>query len=89
MISVTLFFFTDLFRQTCNNLWHDGNLFKASTWRSVWRHLFAKQGLLTSSFADWKKYFHANFHPSDHDAQLSKTWLRSHAQDLQALGPTA
>jgi predicted metal-dependent hydrolase len=86
MISVSVFFLTDLLRQTCNNLWHDGSLFKASTWRSAWRHLFAKEGLFTFSFADWKKYFSANFHPSEHDDQLSQKWLHAHARDLQALG---
>lgn len=86
MISVSVFFITDLLRQTCNNLWHDGSLFKASTWRSAWQHLFAKEGLFTFSFADWKKYFSANFHPSEHDDQLSQKWLHAHARDLQALG---
>jgi len=86
MVSVTVFFLTDLLRQTCNNLWHDGSLFKASTWRSAWHHMFTKEGLFTYSFADWKKYFRADFHPSEHDAQLSQKWLYSHAQDLQPLG---
>jgi hypothetical protein len=41
---------------------HTG-LFQLSTWRSAWRHLFAKEGLFTSSYAAWKAYFHADFHP--------------------------
>jgi hypothetical protein len=89
MISVSVFFLTDLLRQTCNNLWHDGSLFKANTWRSAWRHLFAKEGLFTFSFADWKKYFSANFHPSEHDDQLSYQWLQTHLQTYQALGQSA
>ena len=86
MISVSVFFLTDLLRQTCNNLWHDGSLFKASTWRSAWRHLFAKEGLFTFSLADWKKYFSADFHPSEHDDQLSRQWIHTHSQTYQALG---
>jgi predicted metal-dependent hydrolase len=89
MISVSVFFLTDLLRQTCNNLWHDGSLFKASTWRSAWRHLFAKEGLFTFSFADWKKYFSADFHPSEHDDQLSRQWIQTHSQTYQALGQSA
>ena len=89
MISVSVFFLTDLLRQTINNLWHDGSLFKASTWRSAWRHLFAKEGLFTFSFADWKKYFSADFHPSEHDDQLSRQWIQTHSQTYQALGQSA
>jgi len=86
MISVSVFFLTDLLCQTINNLWHDGSLFKASTWRSAWRHLFAKEGLFTFSLADWKKYFSADFHPSEHDDQLSRQWIHTHSQTYQALG---
>ena len=72
--------------QTCNNLWHEGSLFKLSTWRSAWRHLFAKQGLFTSSFAAWKQYFRPDFHPDEHDDQLSRQWLQTHLQTYQAIG---
>jgi len=89
MISVSVFFLSDLLRQTINNLWHDGSLFKVSTWRSAWRHLFAKEGLFTFSFADWKKYFSADFHPSEHDDQLSRQWIQTHSQTYQALGQSA
>ena len=34
---VTVVFLTDVLRQTLSNLWHDGSLFKLSTWRSAAR----------------------------------------------------
>lgn len=86
MITVTVFFLSDILRQTCNNLWHDGSLFKLSTWRSAWRHLFAKQGLFTSSFAAWKQYFRPDFHPEEHDDQLSRQWLQTHPSSYQPVG---
>ena len=86
MITVTVFFLSDILLQTCNNLWHEGSLFKLSTWRSAWRHLFAKQGLFTSSYASWKQYFRADFHPAEHDDQLSRQWLQANQQTYQAIG---
>lgn len=86
MWMVTGFFLSDILRQTCNNLWHDGSLFKLSTWRSAWRHLFAKQGLFTSSFAAWKNYFNADFHPATQDDHLSRQWLQTHQSSYQVVG---
>jgi hypothetical protein len=86
MITVTVFFLSDILRQTCNNLWHDASLFKLSTWRSAWRHLFATDGLFTSSFAAWKNYFRADFHPCVHDDLLSRQWLQSHPSAYQSVG---
>ena len=60
-------------------LWHDGSLFKLSTWSSAWRHLFAKGGLFRESFGLWRDYFKPGFHPSQHPDQLSKQWLQQHA----------
>ena len=89
MITVTVFFLSDILRQTCNNLWHEGSLFKASTWRSAWRHLFAKQGLFTSSYGSWAQYFRADFHPAEHDDKLSQQWLQTNQQTYQALGQSS
>ncbi len=79
MRRVTWFFLLDLLHQTINNLWHDGSLFKLSTWSSAWRHLFAKGGLFRESFGLWRDYFKPDFHPSQHPDQLSKQWLQQHA----------
>jgi predicted metal-dependent hydrolase len=89
MVTVTVFFLSDILRQTCNNLWHDGSLFTLSTWRSAWRHLFAKEGLFTSSYAAWKAYFRADFHPAQHDDRLSRQWLQTHPQTFQAIGQSS
>ena len=78
MRRVTWFFLTDLLRQTVNNLWHDGALFKVTTWRSAWQHLFAKGGLFRDSYAMWRDYFKPDFHPSKHPDDLSRDWLKTH-----------
>ena len=78
MRRVTWFFLTDLLRQTVNNLWHDDALFKLSTWRSAWRHLFAKGGLFRDSYALWRDYFKPDFHPAQHPDNLSQAWLKTH-----------
>jgi len=78
---VTFTFLTDVLRQTVRNLWHDGSLFKPSTWVSGWRLLLSPQGLLRGNYRAWKDYFAADFHPSQHDASLSTQWLATHTSD--------
>ncbi len=78
MRRVTWFFLTDLLRQTVNNLWHDGSLFKLSTWASAWQHLFAKGGLFREGYSLWRDYFKPGFHPSHHPDTLSQQWLQQH-----------
>ncbi len=89
MRRVTWFFLTDLLRQTVNNLWHDGSLFKLSTWSSAWRHLFAKGGLFRESFGLWRDYFKPGFHPSQHPDQLSQQWLQLHADAYSPVAQAA
>ena len=89
MRRVTWFFLTDLLRQTVNNLWHDGALFKVSTWRSAWRHLFAKGGLFRESYALWRDYFKADFHPSQHPDTLSQDWLKTHDNAYSLVAPAS
>jgi predicted metal-dependent hydrolase len=89
MRRVTWFFLTDLLRQTVNNLWHDGALFKVSTWRSAWRHLFAKGGLFRESYALWRDYFKADFHPSQHPDTLSQEWLKTHDNAYSLVAPAS
>ena len=84
----TWYLLTDLLRQTVNNLWHDGSLFKPSTWRSAWVFLFSKQGLFRSSYAMWRRYFHPDFHPQQDDDSLSKAWLQSHETTYARVGST-
>lgn len=86
MRRVTWFFLTDLLRQTVNNLWHDRALFKLSTWRSAWRHLFANGGLFRESYAMWRDYFKPDFHPSQHPDTLSRAWLNTHENAYSLVG---
>ena len=89
MRRVSWFFLTDLLRQTLNNLWHDGSLFKISTWSSAWKHLFAKGGLFREGFSMWRDYFKPGFHPSDHPDRLSQQWLQQHANTYAPVTQTA
>jgi len=88
MRRVTWFFLTDLLLQTVNNLWHEGSLFKTSTWASAWKHLFAKGGLFRASFNLWRDYFKPEFHPSQHPDDLSRAWLQTHQNAYVPVGQT-
>ena len=72
---ITLTFLSDIVRQTVRNLWHDGSLFKWSTWRSGATFLFAKDGIIRSNVGLWRDYLAPDFHPNQHDARMSEQWL--------------
>lgn len=86
MRRVTLIFLTDTLRQTVNNLRHDGSLWHLSTWRSGWRLLMGRHGLLRESYSSWRDYFHADFHPSQHHSERSSDWLRENRHLFQPVG---
>jgi predicted metal-dependent hydrolase len=75
----TSYFLADSLRQTVNNLWHDGTLFKWSTWASGWRFFFGQDGLVPANFRAWRAYLRADFHPAEHESGRSAQWLREHA----------
>jgi hypothetical protein len=79
MRRVTVFFATDVLRQTLNNLWRDGQLWRWRTWRSAWRHLLGEGGLMRVCLPAWRRYFRADFHPSEQSSQRSAAWLSAHA----------
>lgn len=83
---VTITFFADLLRQTVRNLWHDGSLFRPSTWGSAWRMFFGEDGLIRGNLATWRDYKSPDFHPTDHDATRSAQWLRDHADAFAVVG---
>jgi predicted metal-dependent hydrolase len=85
---VTWNFLTDLMRQTVNNLWHDGQLFRLPTWRSAIGYLFGKQGMARNCYRPWRRYFAADFHPDQQDAQPALQWLREHATSYTVVGKT-
>jgi len=85
---ITIVFLSDVLRQTVRNLWHDSSLFSWSTWRSGAKLLFFKDGLVRSNYGLWRNYFSPMFHPSQHDAALSRQWLRDNAAQFSLVGQT-
>lgn len=86
---VTTFFLSDLLRQTLRNLHHDGGLWRVSTWRSAGRFLFGREGLLRCTFAPWRAYLRADFHPSQQDGARGLQWLQDHASQYRVVGAGA
>jgi uncharacterized protein len=84
---VTVTFLSDVLRQTVRNLWHDGSLFRWSTWRSAARLLFAHDGMMRGNYRRWRDYLAPGFHPSQHDASLSQQWLRDNQAQFAVVGP--
>lgn len=83
---ITMIFMTDVLYQTMRNLWHDGALFKLSTWRSACRFLFGKDGIISANRQAWRDYLAADFHPDQHDASLSRQWLADNAGQFAVVG---
>ncbi len=83
---VTLDFLTDLTRQTVNNLWHDGQLFRLQTWRSAFGFLFGEQGMARNCYRPWRRYFAPDFHPDQQDGQRGLQWLRDNAGEYVVVG---
>ena len=75
---VTWHFATDALRQTVHNLWRDGSLWQWRTWASGARFFFGPGGLVRECFGPWRRYFRADFHPSQQSAAKAEAWLRSH-----------
>ena len=86
---ITVVFLTDVMRQTVQNLWHDGSLFKWSTWQSGFKLLMAKDGLFRGNYGLWRDYLAPDFHPSQHDATLSKQWLQDNTSQFTVVGQAA
>jgi predicted metal-dependent hydrolase len=85
MRSITLFFITDLSRQTLRNLRHDGALLRPSTWRSAAGFLFSRDGLVRRTFKPWRAYFSPTFHPSRQGSDLGAQWLRDNSTQYVAV----
>lgn len=83
---ITLTFAVDITRQTIRNLWHDGSLFKWSTWRSAGKLLFTKDGMIRGNSAMWRAYMEPGFHPRQQDTSLSEQWLRDNTQRFAVVG---
>lgn len=83
---VSVVFLVDVMRQTLRNLWHDGSLWKVSTWRSGWQLLMSPGGMLRGNYAAWRDYMAPAFHPRQLDDSLSRRWLREHADAFTVVG---
>jgi predicted metal-dependent hydrolase len=79
-------FVADVTRQTVNNLWHDGTLWRGSIWAGGWRFVFGAGGLARTSFAPWRAYLRRDFHPAQLGGSRGAQWLREHAADWVAVG---
>jgi predicted metal-dependent hydrolase len=86
---ITVTFLSDVLRQTVRNLWHDGSLFKLSTWRSGAKLLFARDGMIRSNYGLWRDYLSPQFHPSQHEAPLSAQWLQDNTAQFSVVGRAA
>ena len=86
MRRVTVFFLTDVLRQTASNLRQEGALWKWSTWKSGFSFLFGKRGLITLTYRPWKAYFRRDFHPAQQDSSASVRWLREHGDKFVPVG---
>jgi uncharacterized protein len=86
---VLVLFGVEVFAQTCNNLWHDGTLFKPSTWWSAAKFLVGKNGFVWRCtmplLAYFKRDFHPNHDPFGDNQQLAAKWLHSHAESWRAV----
>jgi uncharacterized protein len=79
-------FVIDTTRQTVNNLWHDGTLFKPSTWWSAATFFFGRPskggGWVWLTALPTLAYLKADFHPSQHDSRaLVQGYAQAHAAD--------
>ena len=86
---ITWTFAMDIVRQTVRNLWHDGSLFKWSTWTSAYSLLFAKDGMVRGNVAEWRAYKAPSFHPRQQDTSLSEQWLRDNQAQYSIVGRAA
>lgn len=82
----TMILLADVMRQTINNLWHDGTLFKPSTWVSAAQFLLGRPsrggGWIWATTRPLLAYFRKDFHPNRHDNRdLAQGYAQSHAGD--------
>ena len=83
---ISLVFFTDLLRQTDNNLYHDGTLWQWRTWVSAAGFLFGKRGLISCMFKPLRAYTQKGFHPRQLHNTLSVDWLNANQTSCVEMG---
>jgi uncharacterized protein len=90
-VFATVLFATDTLRQTVNNLWHDGTLFKPSTWWSAAKFFLGRpgskmqatgNGWLWLSIGHVKEYLRRDFHPWQQDnREQAGAYAQTHQAD--------
>jgi predicted metal-dependent hydrolase len=83
---VTVNFLLDALRQTVNNLWRDGTLWRWSTWASAARFFLGRGGMVRECFGPWRAYFRRDFHPLQQGSERPAQWLREHADRYSVVG---
>ncbi len=83
-------FYLDSMRQTVNNLWHDGTLFKPSTWLSAAQFFFGRPskggGWFWLTGPALMGYFKRDFHPWKHNNRaMASAYAAEHAQDWRVI----
>jgi uncharacterized protein len=83
---VSVQFFFDCLRQTTNNLWHDGTLFKPSTWRSATQFFFGRPsrggGWIWLTAKPLLAYLKRDFHPWQQDNRsVAQAYAQAHTGD--------
>ncbi len=86
---ITVTFLSDVTRQTVRNLWHDGSLFKWSTWRSAYQLLLSRDGMFRGNYHLWRAYMAPDFHPRQQDGSLSVQWLEANSNQFTPVGQSA
>ncbi len=81
---VLVLFAFDALRQTVLNLWHDGTLFKPSTWWNAATFFLGRNGTLWRYTGPLLTYFKRDFHPDQEHAlpsaqDLAQGWLVANA----------
>jgi predicted metal-dependent hydrolase len=84
---IAMLFATDTAIQTAHNLHQGGHLFEWATWRSAFKFLWGRQGLVRLLAGPMLAYFRKDFLPWHYDNRaLMETWLDQHATMFREIG---
>lgn len=86
---ITLIFFSDLMRQTANNLQRDGTLWQWQTWKSAASFLLGKNGMVRQMVSPLLAYRRDDFHPNQLSSPLSEQWLAENSARYSVVGERA
>jgi predicted metal-dependent hydrolase len=85
-VYVLIGFHLELGLQTTSNLWRDKSLFKTSTWISLVRFFFGKDGITWRTTLPLLAYFKPRFDPiKEHDDTLANQWLENNRHQWRSI----